>query len=370
MIIGIPKEIKTNENRVAMTPAGVLELTKRGHQVFVQSTAGLGSGFTDETYKEAGAAILPSIEATYAKAEMIIKVKEPIESEYTLIRENQLLFTYFHFASYQPLTEAMIKSKAICLAYETVELPDRSLPLLVPMSEVAGRMAIQEGAKYLEKQSQGRGVLLGGVPGVPPAKVMILGGGVVGTQAAKMAAGLGAHVTIMDLSLPRLRHLSDIMPPNVVTMYSNEYNIRSLIADQDLIVGAVLIPGAKAPKLITRDMLKEMQPGTVMVDVAVDQGGCIETCKPTTHENPTYIIDDVVHYCVANMPGAVPFTSTTALTNATLPYAIQLANKGWQQACRENQPLKMGLNIINGKVVYKGVAEAFDLPLEDVNQFL
>lgn len=370
MIIGIPKEIKTNESRVAMTPAGVLELTKRGHQVYVQSTAGLGSGFPDETYTSAGATILPSIEETYAKAEMIIKVKEPIELEYNLIKKDQLLFTYFHFASYQPLTEAMIKQKAVCLAYETVELPDRSLPLLIPMSEVAGRMAVQEGAKYLEKQSMGRGVLLGGVPGVPPAKIMVLGGGIVGTQAAKMAAGLGAQVTILDINLPRLRYLSDVMPPNVMTMYSNEYNIRNLIKDHDLIIGAVLIPGAKAPKLITKDMLKEMQPGTVMVDVAVDQGGCIETCKPTTHEDPTYIIDDVVHYCVANMPGAVPYTSTIALTNATLPYAIQLANKGWQQACRDNQPLKMGLNIVNGSVVYRGVAEAFDLPLEDVNGFL
>lgn len=370
MIIGIPKEIKTNENRVAMTPAGVLELTKRGHQVFVQTTAGLGSGFPDDTYVHAGATILPDIEETYAKAEMIVKVKEPIESEYNLIKEDQLLFTYFHFASYQPLTEAMIERKAVCLAYETVELPDRSLPLLVPMSEVAGRMAVQEGAKYLEKQSQGRGVLLGGVPGVPPAKVMILGGGIVGTQAAKMAAGLGAQVTILDVNLSRLRYLSDVMPPNVITMYSNEYNIRNLITDHDLIIGAVLIPGAKAPKLVTRDMLKEMQPGTVMVDVAVDQGGCIETCKPTTHEDPTYIIDEVVHYCVANMPGAVPYTSTIALTNATLPYAIQLANKGWQQACRENLPLKKGLNIVKGKVVYQGVAEAFELPFEDVGQFL
>ena len=301
---------------------------------------------------------------------MIIKVKEPIASEYDLIKENQLVFTYFHFASYQPLTEAMIKSKAICLAYETVELEDRSLPLLVPMSEVAGRMAIQQGAKYLEKPMKGRGVLLGGVPGVAPAKVLILGGGIVGTQAAKMAAGLGAQVTILDISLPRLRYLADIMPPNVNTMYSNEYNIRNLIKDHDLIVGAVLIPGAKAPNLITRDMLKEMRQGTVLVDVAVDQGGCIETCQPTTHEDPTFIIDDVVHYCVANMPGAVPYTSTIALTNATLPYAIQLANKGWQKACKDNVPLKKGLNVIKGNVVYKGVADTFDLPLVDADQFL
>lgn len=370
MIIGVPKEIKNNENRVALTPAGAMELTKHGHTVYIQSTAGEGSGFTDKEYISAGAKILPTIEETYSIAEMIIKVKEPIEQEYNLIKADQLVFTYFHFASYEPLTKAMIKSNAVCLAYETVELPDRSLPLLVPMSEVAGRMAIQEGAKYLEKPVKGRGVLLGGVPGVPPGKVMILGGGIVGTQAAKMAAGLGAQVTILDINLPRLRYLSDVMPANVVTMYSNEYNIRRMIQDHDLIVGAVLIPGAKAPKLITRDMLKEMRPGTVLVDVAVDQGGCIETCEPTTHEDPTFIIDDVVHYCVANMPGAVPYTSTIALTNATLPYALQLANKGWKKACQDNQPLKLGLNVVNGKVVYKGVAEAFDLPYTDVDSVL
>lgn len=370
MIIGVPKEIKSSENRVALTPAGALELTKRGHTVYVQSTAGDGSGFSDEEYQKAGAKILSNIEEIYHKGEMIIKVKEPIDVEYGLIRKDQLLFTYFHFASYEPLTRAMIKSKAVCLAYETVELPDGSLPLLVPMSEVAGRMAVQEGAKYLEKHEKGRGVLLGGVPGVQPGKVLVLGGGIVGTQAAKMAAGLGAQVTILDVSLSRLRYLADVMQPNVITMYSNEYNIRKLITDHDLIIGAVLIPGAKAPKLITRDMLKDMRPGTVLVDVAVDQGGCIETCKPTTHENPIFIIDDVVHYCVANMPGAVPSTSTIALTNATLPYAIQLANKGWQQACRDNHSLKLGLNVVQGEVVYKGVAEAFDLPLAQVNSFL
>ncbi|MEM9822807.1 MAG: alanine dehydrogenase [Bacteroidota bacterium] len=370
MIIGVPKEIKSDENRVALTPAGALELTKRGHQVFVQSTAGVGSGFPDEEYKDCGAKILKTIEDVYGKAEMIIKVKEPIRKEYQLIKEDQLVFTYFHFASYKPLTKAMIKSKAVCLAYETVELSDRSLPLLVPMSEVAGRMAIQEGAKYLEKPVKGRGVLLGGVPGVPPGKVLILGGGIVGTQAAKMAAGLGAQVTILDINLPRLRHLADIMPANVTTLYSNQYNINRLIKNHDLIVGAVLIPGAKAPKLITREMLKEMRPGTVLVDVAVDQGGCIETCKPTTHRKPTFIIDDVVHYCVANMPGAVPYTSTIALTNATLPYAIQLAEKGWKKACNEDPHLKKGLNVIQGSVVYKGVADAFDLPLENVEDFL
>jgi alanine dehydrogenase len=299
-----------------------------------------------------------------------MKVKEPIAAEYDLIKENQLLFTYFHFASSEELTNVMLAKGAVCLAYETVERPDRSLPLLVPMSEVAGRMAIQEGAKYLEKPLKGRGILLGGVPGVKPANVLVLGGGIVGTQAAKMAAGLGAHVTIMDVSLPRLRYLSDIMPPNVQTMMSNEYNIREMIKVCDLIVGAVLIPGAKAPHLITREMLKQMRPGTVLVDVAVDQGGCIETCSPTTHENPTFIIDEVVHYCVANMPGAVPYTSTVALTNATLPYALQLANKGWQQACRDNMDLQLGLNVVDGKVVYKGVADAFGLPLTNVSDVL
>jgi alanine dehydrogenase len=370
MIIGVPKEIKTNENRVALTPAGALELTKRGHKVYIQSTAGEGSGFSDDDYRHAGAEILPGIEDVYGIAEMIMKVKEPIQSEYKLIRKDQLVFTYFHFASYEPLTHAMIESGAICLAYETVELPDRSLPLLVPMSEVAGRMAIQEGAKYLEKPMKGLGILLGGVPGVAPAKVLVLGGGIVGTQAAKMAAGLGAQVTILDVSLPRLRYLADVMPPNVTTLYSNEYNIRNLIRTSDLIVGAVLIPGAKAPKLISRDMLKDMRPGTVLVDVAVDQGGCIETCTPTTHEDPIFIIDDIVHYCVANMPGAVPYTSTIALTNATLPYAIQLANKGWKQACKDDKALKLGLNVVGGKVVYKGVADAFGLESVDVETVL
>jgi alanine dehydrogenase len=370
MIIGVPKEIKNNENRVALTPAGAKELIKRGHQVYVQQTAGIGSGFSDEDYKAAGASLLPSIEATYQIAEMIMKVKEPIESEYSLIKPNQLLFTYFHFASYEPLTKAMVASKAVCLAYETVEKSDRSLPLLVPMSEVAGRMAIQKGANYLEKPLGGRGILLGGVPGVLPAKVLILGGGIVGTQAAWMAAGLGADVIIMDVSLPRMRYLADVMPANVKTMMSNEYNIREQIKQADLIVGAVLIPGAKAPHLITKDMLKDMKKGAVLVDVAVDQGGCIETCKPTTHENPTYIIDDVVHYCVANMPGAVPYTSTLALTNATLPYAIQLADKGWKKAAQENSDLVPGLNVIQGEIVYKAVAEAFNMPYTPVEKYL
>lgn len=369
MIIGVPIEIKSNENRVGLTPAGALELTKRGHTVYVQKDAGFSSGFEDREYVGAGAQIMQTIEEIYGKAEMIVKVKEPLESEYALIRQNQLIFTYFHFASYEPLTVAMMKSRAVCLAYETVEI-NGNLPLLVPMSEVAGRMAIQEGAKYLEKPQKGRGVLLGGVPGVSPAKVLVIGGGIVGMQAAKMAAGLGAQVTILDVSLQRLRYLSDVMPSNVITLFSNELTIRRLIQDHDLIVGAVLIPGAKAPMLITRDMLKDMRPGTVMVDVAVDQGGCFETTKPTTHDDPVYIIDDVVHYCVANMPGAVPYTSTVALTNATLPYTIRLANEGWKEACRSDKSLRLGLNIVDGQIVYKGVADAFDLPYTPVDQVL
>jgi len=370
MIIGVPKEIKNNENRVAVTPAGAQEFIRKGHTVYIQTKAGEGSGFSDQEYIGAGAKILPKAEEVFAIAEMIIKVKEPIEQEYGLIKKDQLVFTYFHFASYEPLAHAMIKTGAVCLAYETVERPDRSLPLLVPMSEVAGRMAIQEGAKYLEKPLKGRGILLGGVPGVMPAKVLILGGGVVGTNAAKIAAGMGADVIITDVNLNRLRYLDDVMPKNVHTMASNDYVLRELVKTHDLIVGGVLIPGAKAPKLITRDMLKTMRPGTVLVDVAVDQGGCIETCKPTTHEDPTYIIDDIVHYCVANMPGAVPYTSTLALTNATLPYALKLANLGWKKACKDNEDLKKGLNVVGGKVVYKAVADSFNLPFVDVQEVL
>ncbi|WP_346862250.1 alanine dehydrogenase [uncultured Draconibacterium sp.] len=370
MIIGVPKEIKNNENRIALTPAGAAELVKRGHEVYVQAGGGNGSGFPDEDYISAGAQILPTIEDVYGIAEMIVKVKEPIEPEYKLIKKGQILYTYFHFASGEELTHAMIENGSICLAYETVELPDRSLPLLVPMSEVAGRMSVQEGAKYLEKTFGGYGVLLGGVPGVLPAKVLIIGGGIVGTEAAKMAAGLGADVTIMDVSLKRLRYLDDIMPANVKTMMSNEFNIREMVQTHDVIIGAVLIPGAKAPHLVTKDMLKIMRPGTVMVDVAVDQGGCFETTKATTHAEPTYVIDDVLHYCVANMPGAVPRTSTIALTNATLPYAIQIAEKGWKQACIDDASLRKGLNVVDGKVVYKGVAEAFDLPYQQVETVL
>jgi alanine dehydrogenase len=363
MKIGVPKEMKNGENRVALTPGGVYELVNYGHEVFVQESAGEGSGFPDEDYREAGAIMLPSLEAVYAMGELIVKVKEPIPVEYPLIKRNQVLFTYFHFASSENLTRAMIASKAVCIAYETVSDADGSLPLLTPMSEVAGRMAIQQGAKYLEKPVKGRGVLLGGVPGVPPGKVLILGAGVVGVQAAKMAAGLGAHVTILDINMKRLRHINDVMPPHVVTEYSSVYNIRRHIKNHDLIIGAVLIPGAKAPRLITRAMLKEMRPGTVMVDVAVDQGGCFETTRPTTHEEPTYIINDIVHYCVTNMPGAVPYTSTLALTNVTLPYIIKLANLGWETACREYPDLGRGLNIVKGEVMIDEIHNAFQSSL-------
>ena len=359
MIIGCPIEIKNNENRVALTPGGCLELARRGHTVYIQTQAGVGSGYDDASYVESGGEILPTIEDVYAKSETIVKVKEPLASEYELIREGQLVFTYFHFASSRPLTEAMIKSKSICLAYETVEAPNGSLPLLIPMSEVAGRMAVQQGANYLEKPKGGIGILLGGVPGVKPAKVVVLGGGVVGLQAAKMAAGLGAQVILMDINLDRLRYLADVLPANVRTVYSSEYNIRKELSTVDLVVGAVLIPGAKAPHLITRQMLSEMRDASVVVDVAVDQGGCIETCRPTTHANPTYVVDGVLHYCVANMPGAVPYTSTLALTNATFPYLLQIAQKGWEKACDENPGLKKGLNIVRGEIVYPRVADAF-----------
>jgi alanine dehydrogenase len=370
MVVGIPKELKNNENRVAVTPSGVLELTRQNHQVYVQKDAGTGSGFRDSEYEKAGATLLPDIKRVYDVSEMIVKVKEPVAEEYELIRPEQLLFTYFHFASSEPLTQAMIERRAVCLAYETVENADRSLPLLIPMSEVAGRMSIQEGAKYLERPSGGKGILLGGVAGVKPANVLVLGGGVVGTQAAKMAAGLGANVTIMDISLPRLRYLEDIMPANVDTVMSSEYNIRQLIPNIDLIIGGVLIPGGKAPFLITADMLKLMKPGTVLVDVAIDQGGCFETSRPTTHQDPIYSIDEVVHYCVTNMPGAVPFTSTLALTNATLPFVLQLANHGWKEACLRNESLAKGLNIISGDVVHKHVASDWGLPLTSLSKYL
>ncbi|WP_373516518.1 alanine dehydrogenase [Pricia sp.] len=359
MKIGIPKEIKNNESRVGMTPGGVFELKKKGHTVYVQSKAGEGSGFFDKNYEKVGALILNTLEEIYEASEMIVKVKEPIEREYPLVREGQIVFTYFHFASSEPLTKAMIASKSICIAYETVEDEEGTLPLLTPMSEVAGRMAIQQGAKYLEKPVKGRGVLLGGVPGVAPGKVLVLGAGVVGIQAAKMAAGLGAHVTIMDINMKRLRYVNDVMPPHVVTEFSNEFNIRKHIKTHDLIIGGVLLKGAKAPNLITRDMLKDMRPGTVIVDVAVDQGGCVETTRPTTHEDPVYIIDDIVHYSVANMPGAVPYTSTMALTNVTLPYVLKLANLGWKKAIESDDALRKGLNISEGEVVYNEIIETF-----------
>lgn len=362
MIIGVPKEIKNNENRVGMTPSGVAELVKRGHTVYVQHTAGENSGFPDEAYIQVGAQILPTMADTYAAAEMIVKVKEPIEPEYKLIKANQVVFTYFHFAADRVLTEAMIESHAVCIAYETVEKTDRSLPLLIPMSEVAGRMAVQEGARFLEKPQGGKGVLLGGVPGVKPAKVLILGGGVVGSNAAQMAAGMGADVTIADINLARLRYLSETLPKNVKTLYASEVRLKKELPDVDMVIGSVLIPGDKAPHLISRDMLKMMQPGTVLVDVAIDQGGCFETSHPTTHSEPTYVIDGIVHYAVANIPGAVPNTSTLALTNATLPYVIALAGKGWKQACNDDPSLALGLNIVDGKVVYKAIADVFGLP--------
>ncbi|HAY33725.1 MAG TPA: alanine dehydrogenase [Ignavibacteria bacterium] len=370
MKIGVPKEIKPNENRIALTPVGAEVLKRHGHKVYIETNAGTGSGFSDSEYKKAGAVILKKAKEVFDTADMIMKVKEPIKQEYGLIRKNQVVFTYFHFASSKDLTEAMIKSKCIAIAYETVQKEDLSLPLLIPMSEVAGRMAPQEGAKYLERTMGGRGVLLGGVPGTEPANVIVLGGGIVGTNAAKIAAGFGAKVTIMDNNLYRLRYLDDVMPRNVTTMMSNPFNIREAIKTADLVIGAVLIAGAKAPKLITKNMLKLMRPGSVVVDVSVDQGGCIETCRPTTHANPTYVVNDVLHYCVANMPGAVPFTSTIALTNATLPYAVELANKGWHKACTENPELKLGLNIINGEITYKGVADAFKFKYTDVDEMM
>ncbi|HEX2722109.1 MAG TPA: alanine dehydrogenase [Gemmatimonadaceae bacterium] len=370
MKIGVPKEIKTNENRIALVPAGAESLIGAGHSVLVQQGAGEGSGFSDDDYVQVGASIAPDAAAVWGAADMIMKVKEPIAPEWPMMRAGQTIFTYFHFAADEKLTRAHIDSGATCIAYETVELPSRELPLLTPMSEVAGRMAVQEGAKYLEKLYGGRGVLLGGVPGVPPGKVVILGGGVVGINAAKMAAGLGAKVTVLDLSLERLRYLSDVMPANVTLIYSNRHNILEQISTADLVVGAVLIPGAVAPRLIRREDLKLMLPGSVIVDVAIDQGGCVETIKATTHENPTYVVDGVIHYGVANMPGGVPRTSTLALTNATFPYAMRLANLGWKKACRDSVPLRKGLNIIDGKLVYPAVAEAFGLPLTDVDSFL
>lgn len=366
MRIGIPKEMKDNENRVGMTPAGVAELTKHGHTVFVQHTAGENSGFSDEEYAEVGVEILPTINEVYAQADMIVKVKEPIEPEYGLIRKGQLVFTYFHFACDRPLTDAMIKSGAVCLAYETVQKADRSLPLLVPMSEVAGRMAALNGAFYLQKTKGGKGKLISGVPGVKPTKVLVLGGGTVGEAAARMAAGMGADVTITDISLPRLRQLENELPANVHALYSTEHNIRKELPDVDIVIGSVLVPGDKTPHLITRSMLGLMEKGTVLVDVAIDQGGCFETSHPTTHSDPVYEVDGIVHYCVANIPGAVPNTSTMALTNATLKYAVALADKGWRQACKGDEALFKGLNIVDGKITYKAVADVWGLPYEPI----
>ncbi|MEZ4378184.1 MAG: alanine dehydrogenase [Gemmatimonadales bacterium] len=370
MLIGVPKEIKTNENRVGLVPSGAEALIGEGHEVMIEAGAGEGSGFTDAQYTAVGATILPTADEVWARAEMIIKVKEPIAVEWPRMRKGQVMYTYFHFAADEPLTRAVMDSGAIAIAYETVQLANGHLPLLTPMSEVAGRLAVQEGAKYNEKLFGGRGVLLGGVPGVKPAKVVIIGGGVVGINSAKMAAGMGADVTILDTSLDRLRYLDDVLPANVDTVFSNRHNILEAVKDADLIIGAVLLPGKKAPHLITREDLKGIPDGCVIVDVAVDQGGCVETIKPTTHENPTYFVEGVLHYAVANMPGAVPRTSTLALTNATLPYAIKLANQGWQAACRADGALRLGLNVIDGKVVYAGVAEAFGIECHDVADFL
>jgi alanine dehydrogenase len=370
MLIGIPKEIKTNENRVALVPAGAEALVAAGHQVLIERGAGEGSGFDDDQYVAAGGQIATDAGTVWGRADMVLKVKEPIAAEWKCMRRGQLIFTYFHFAADEELTRAHMASGVTCIAYETVELPSRELPLLTPMSEVAGRMAVQEGAKYLEKLYGGRGVLLGGVPGVAPAKVVVLGGGVVGTNAAKMAAGMGARVVILDISLERLRYLSDVMPANVQLIHSNRHNILDAIETADLVVGGVLITGAKAPKLVRREDLKRMRPGSVIVDVAIDQGGCVETIHATTHENPTYVVDGVIHYGVANMPGGVPRTSTLALTNATFPYALQLANKGWKQALRDNPALLKGLNIVDGKVTYPGVADAFGLEYHEPAEFL
>ena len=370
MIIGVPREIKTNENRVGAVPSGVELLVRNGHTVLVETQAGVGSGFSDEDYTRVGAKIAPTAADVYGAADMIVKVKEPIKQEYELIRAGQILFTYFHFAASRELTDAIINSRAIAIAYETVIGRDGSLPLLVPMSEVAGRMAPQEGAKYLERTMGGRGVLLGGIPGTRPADVIVLGGGVVGTNAAKIAAGFGARVTIFDRDLHRLRYLDDVMPRNVQTMMSTPSAVRDAVTHADLVIGAVLIPGAKAPFLVTRDMLPTMREGSVVVDVSVDQGGCIETTKPTTHENPTYFVDGVLHYCVANMPGAVPRTSTIGLTNATLPYMLKLADVGYREALEKDAGLRAGLNIIDGSVTHAGVAEAFSMEFVEADAVL
>jgi alanine dehydrogenase len=359
MIIGILKEIKQEEHRVAMTPAGVELMRHRGHTILVEKSAGRDSGYEDLRYREAGAEIVPTPEEIFKRSDMVMHVKEPLKSEYGLLRPGQILFTYLHLAANKELTDALVKSGAVCIAYETIQKPDRSLPLLTPMSEVAGRMAVQEAAKYLEMINGGQGILLGGVPGVAPANVLIIGGGVVGVNAAKMACGLGASVTLLDMDLNRLRYLSDVMPKNCFLLMSTPAAIRELARTADVVIGAVLLPGARAPRLVTRDMLKTMKPGAVLVDVAIDQGGCFETSRPTTHGQPTFIEEGVVHYCVANMPGAVAKTSTQALTNATLPYALEIADKGWRRAMIENAEIRGGANIIAGQITCRGVAEAF-----------
>ena len=370
MLVGILKEIKAEENRISMTPAGVEVMIQNGHTVLVEKDAGIGSGFNDDAYVKAGAEIVDTPKEIFDRSEMVMHVKEPLPPEYELIREDQIVFTYLHLAAAEELTHVLIKSGSINIAYETIQKEDGSLPLLTPMSEVAGRMAIQQGAKYLEMAQGGHGVLLGGVPGVDPGTVVIIGGGVVGTNAAKMACGLGAKVYILDMNLNRLRYLSDIMPSNCFLLMSSPATTRKLIKEADVAVGAVLVAGAKAPKLVTREMLKTMKKGAVLVDVAIDQGGCFETSKPTTHSNPIYTVDGVVHYCVANMPGAVPKTSTLALTNATLPYAVEIANKGWEKAMKENPEIKLGANVIKGKVTYKGVADAFGLEYVSIDSIL
>jgi len=370
MIVGVLKEIKAEENRVCMTPAGVEILKGNGHTVLVEKNAGKGSGFNNKAYADAGAEIIDSAQEIYKRAKMVMHVKEPLPAEYDLIRKDQIIFTYLHLAAAEELTRVLIKSGSINIAYETIQKADRSLPLLTPMSEVAGRMAIQQGAKYLEMAQGGHGILLGGVPGVDPGTVVIIGGGIVGVNAAKMACGLGAKVYILDMNLERLRYLSDVMPSNCFLLMSKPTTIRRLIREADVVVGAVLIPGAKAPKLLTREMLKTMKKGAVLVDVAIDQGGCFETSKATTHKDPIYTVDGVVHYCVANMPGAVPKTSTLALTNATLPYAVEIADKGWKKAMQENPEIRCGANVVQGKITYKGVAEAFGLKYTPIDSLL
>jgi alanine dehydrogenase len=370
MIVGILKEIKTEENRVCMTPAGVEVMTANGHRLLVEKAAGTGSGFSDDDYQKAGAQLVDAPAEIFQKSDMVMHVKEPLPAEYDMIRDGQIVFTYLHLAADERQTQALIKSKAVCIGYETIQKPDGSLPLLTPMSEVAGRMAIQQGAKYLEKAQGGHGVLLGGVPGVDPGNVVVIGGGVVGINAAKMACGLGAKVYILDMNLDRLRYLSDVMPANCFNLFSSPATLRDLVKQADVVIGAVLIPGTKAPKLISREMLKTMKPGTVLVDVAIDQGGCFETSKATTHSNPTYVVENVLHYCVANMPGAVPKTSTMALTNATLPYALKIASKGWKKAMQDNLDIKLGANVVNGHITYQGVADAFNLEYVPIDKFL